>query len=158
MRFSRFGLPLHFTESTLVSGHPMAPEIVDLNDYQVDDWPTTPDGEGRQAEQVVTHYTTLLSHPAVAAVTWWGLADGGWLNAPSGPLRADGSPKPAFDALRGLIKGAWWLVPTRLATDDRGRVRFTGFLGEYECTWPGGMATLSLDHPGPPAVEVRLDV
>ena len=36
-RFSRFGLPIHFTESTLVSGHLMPPEIEDLNDYQVAD-------------------------------------------------------------------------------------------------------------------------
>ncbi|HEY6569920.1 MAG TPA: endo-1,4-beta-xylanase, partial [Candidatus Limnocylindrales bacterium] len=48
-RFSRFGLPIQFTESTLVSGHLMPPEIVDLNDYQVADWPTTPEGEARQA-------------------------------------------------------------------------------------------------------------
>jgi endo-1,4-beta-xylanase len=153
-RFARFGLPLHFTENTLVSGRLMPPEIVDLNDYRVEDWPSTPEGEARQAEEVVTHYTTLLSHPAVAAVTWWGLPDGGWLNAPSGLVRADGTPKPAFDALRSLVKGDWWLAPTRLVTDDRGRVEFTGWLGEYECSWAGGSATLALDHPGPQALEV----
>jgi endo-1,4-beta-xylanase len=155
-RFSRFGLPLHFTESTLVSGRLMPPEVVDLNDYQVDDWPSTPEGEARQAEQVVTHYSTLLSHPAVAAVTWWGLADGGWLKAPSGLVRVDGTPKPAFDALRGLIRGEWWLAPTRRMTDDQGRVRFAGFLGEYGCTSGEGSATVTLDHPGPLAVEARL--
>ena len=44
----------------------MPPEIVDLNDYQVADWPTTPEGEARQADEVETHYRTLLGHPAVA--------------------------------------------------------------------------------------------
>src|SRR5690606_25308881 len=44
-RFSRYGLPLHFTETTLVSGHLMPLEIVDLNDYQVAEWPSTPEGE-----------------------------------------------------------------------------------------------------------------
>jgi GH35 family endo-1,4-beta-xylanase len=39
-RFSRFGLPIHFTENTLVSGRLMPPEIVDLNDYQVGARPT----------------------------------------------------------------------------------------------------------------------
>ena len=29
----------------------MPPEIVDLNDYQVTDWPTTPEGEERQARE-----------------------------------------------------------------------------------------------------------
>jgi endo-1,4-beta-xylanase len=155
-RFGRFGLPLHFTESTLVSGRLMPPEIVDLNDYQVADWPSTPDGEVRQAEEVIAHYTTLLSDPAVAAVTWWGLPDGGWLNAPSGLIRADGTPKPAFDALRGLIKGSWWLGPTAFITDDDGRLDFTGFLGEYECSVGGASATIALDHPGSCVIEARL--
>ena len=43
-RFEGFGLPLHFTENTLVSGHLMPPHIVDLNDYQIPEWPTTPEG------------------------------------------------------------------------------------------------------------------
>ena len=128
-RFARFGLPIHFTENTLVSGRLMPADIVDLNDYQVADWPSTPDGEARQAEEVVTHYTTLLSHPAVAAITWWELPDGGWLNAPAGLVRADGSTKPAFDALHRLIKGDWWLAPTPMTTDAEGRLRFSGFLG-----------------------------
>ena len=34
-RFEVFGLPLHFTENTLVSGHIMPADIVDLNDYQI---------------------------------------------------------------------------------------------------------------------------
>ena len=35
-RYSRFGLPIHFTENTLISGELMPPHIVDLNDWQVD--------------------------------------------------------------------------------------------------------------------------
>ena len=52
-QFARFNLPIHFTETTLVSGRLMPPEIVDLNDYQVQEWPTTPDGESRQAEETI---------------------------------------------------------------------------------------------------------
>ena len=59
-RFGRFGLPIHFTETTLVSGRLMPSDIVDLNDYQVADWPSTPEGEARQADEVVRHYRTLL--------------------------------------------------------------------------------------------------
>jgi GH35 family endo-1,4-beta-xylanase len=84
-RFARYGLPLHLTETTLVSGHLMPAEIVDLNDYQVDDWPSTPEGEERQADELVRHYRTLLSHPSVEAITYWGLTDrGAWLGAPAG--------------------------------------------------------------------------
>jgi endo-1,4-beta-xylanase len=155
-RFARFGLPLHFTENTIVSGQLMPPEIVDLNDYQVASWPSTPEGEARQADEVVAHYTTLLAHPAVASVTWWGLPDGGWLNAPSGLVRADGTPKPAFDALHDLVKGDWWLAPARLMTDDDGRLEFTGFLGEYECSWGGASTTVVLDRPGPCTMDARL--
>ena len=66
-RFARFGLPLHMTETTLLSGDLMPPEIVDLNDYQPETWPSTPEGEERQAEEMVRHYRTLLSHPAGGA-------------------------------------------------------------------------------------------
>ena len=49
-RFARYGLPLHLTETTLVSGDLMPPDIVDLNDYQIAEWPSTPEGEARQAD------------------------------------------------------------------------------------------------------------
>jgi len=52
-RFSRFGLPLHMSETTLLSGNLMPPEIEDLNDYQVPEWKSTPEGEERQADEVV---------------------------------------------------------------------------------------------------------
>ncbi|HEX7498215.1 MAG TPA: endo-1,4-beta-xylanase [Candidatus Limnocylindrales bacterium] len=156
-RFARYGLPIHFTESTLVSGHLMPPEIEDLNDYQVPDWPSTPEGEARQADEMVRHYKTLLSHPAVEAMTYWGLPDGGWLNAPTGLVRLDGSPKPAYDALLGLVKGEWWLAPTPMTTDTAGRLRFNGFLGKYEMSSEAGSTSFQLDRIGPTEVEVRLD-
>ena len=144
-RFARFGLPIHFTESTLLSGHLMPPEIEDLNDYQLAQWPSTPEGEARQADEIVRHYTTLASHPAVQAVTYWGLTDdGAWLGAPGGLVRADGTPKPAYDALRHLVKDEWWLGPTVLRTDDAGRVAVRGWLGDYEVTAGGSTSTFAL--------------
>ena len=156
-RFSRFGLPIHFTESTLVSGHLMPPEIVDLNDYQVADWPTTPEGEARQADEVETHYRTLVAHPSVEAITWWGFPDGGWLNAPTGLVRVDGSPKPAYERLLGLVKGEWWLPPTTMRTDDEGRIRLTGFLGDYEAMSRGRTAGFALDLAGSAEVVATLN-
>ncbi|MDT0277121.1 endo-1,4-beta-xylanase [Blastococcus goldschmidtiae] len=131
-RFARYGLPLHWTETTLVSGDLMPAEIEDLNDHRVGEWPSTPEGEERQAVDVVRHYRTLLAHPAVEAVTYWGMTDqGAWLGAPAGLVRSDGTPKPAYDALHGLVKGEWWLPPTRLRTDADGRVAVRGWAGEY---------------------------
>jgi GH35 family endo-1,4-beta-xylanase len=158
-RFSRYGLPIHFTETTIVSGELMPPDIVDLNDFQVTAWPTTPEGEIRQADEVVRHYRTLLSHPSVQAITYWGLSDGGWLGAPGGFVRADGTPKPSYEALHALIKGDWWLQPTTIVTDARGGLRFSGFLGDYEVSVAGRPATtFRLDQPGEAAVAVDLPV
>lgn len=143
-RFARFGLPIHFTETTLVSGQLMPPEIVDLNDYQVQDWPTTPAGEDRQAEEALLHYKTLYGHPLVEGIVWWDLSDGGWLNAPAGLLRKDGSNKPAYDALMGLIKGEWWLAPTAFITDGNGEIQFSGYPGDYELAYGGKRAAFTL--------------
>jgi endo-1,4-beta-xylanase len=155
-RFARYGLPIHFTETTILSGHLMPPEIVDLNDYRVASWPSTSEGEARQADEVVRHYKTLLAHPAVQAITYWDIADGGWLGAPAGLVRRDATPKPAYEALLELVKGEWWLAPTKIATDALGRVRFNGFLGDYEISVGERKAAFRLDRPGAAEVEVRL--
>lgn len=155
-RFARYGLPIHFTETTIVSGRMMPPDIVDLNDYQPAEWPSTPEGEARQADEIVRHYRTLLSHPSVEAITYWGMSDGGWLGAPGGFVRVDGTPKPSYHALHDLVRGDWWLPPTTLGADADGRVRFTGFLGSYEVTAAGRTATITLDEPGPVALAVAL--
>lgn len=156
-RFARFGLPLHLTETTLVSGDLMPPEIEDLNDFQVAHWPSTPAGEERQADEIVRHYTTLLAHPAVDAITYWGISDdGAWLGAPAGLVRRDGTTKPAFDALRGLIKDEWWLGPTPVTPDDEGRIVIEGFAGDYEVEADGRRATVELRAPGAHSVVADL--
>jgi GH35 family endo-1,4-beta-xylanase len=155
-QFERFNLPIHFTENTIVSGHLMPPEIVDLNDYQPSTWPSTPDGEERQAREVVLHYKTLLSHPSVQAITWWDLSDGGWLNAPAGLLRKDHSPKPAYDELLKLVKGEWWLAPTKMTTDADGRFSFTGFLGDFELTLDSRKTTFSLKEKGKVQLSINI--
>lgn len=131
-RFARYGLPLHLTENTLLSGELMPADVVDLNDYQPASWPSTPEGEARQADEIVRHYQSLFAHPSVASITYWGITDrGAWLGAPGGLLRADGSRKPAYDALRQLVRGEWWMGPTRMRTDADGRLLVRGTLGEY---------------------------
>jgi GH35 family endo-1,4-beta-xylanase len=156
-RFARYGLPIHFTETTLLSGQLVPPEIVDLNDYQVAHWPSTPEGEARQAAEIVRHYRTLLSHPAVVASTYWGITDAGaWLGAPVGLVRADGTPKPAYAALRDLVKGEWSLPETAMTTDDEGRLEFPGFLGDYDVSANGTTASVTLDTPGEATLVVRL--
>lgn len=144
-RFSHFGLPIHFTENTLVSGHIMPPEIEDLNDYQLDAWPTTPEGEKRQAEEITTHFKTLFEHPQVESITLWNFTDDAWLNAPAGLLRADDTMKPSYYALESLIKDKWWSGKSKVTTDAAGVLEFEGFLGGYEAEFSGKKRKFSLD-------------
>ncbi len=142
-RFSRFGLPIHFTENTLVSGELMPAHIVDLNDHQVDEWPSTPEGEERQAREIAEMYTILFSHPLVEAITTWDFNDGCWLKAPSGFVHMDNTEKPSYYALRDLIHGEWETHET-LTADADGCVSFTGFRGDYSIETAGGNAAFSL--------------
>ncbi len=156
-RFSRFGLPLQLTETTLLSGDLMPPHIVDLNDYVAVSWPSTPEGEARQADEIVRHYRTVVAHPSVESLTYWGLTDdGAWLGAPSGLIRADGTPKPSYTALRDLVRGEWWHAPAALRPGADGLVRVRGFAGDYRVTTPAGSAGVRVEAGTPGALEVRL--
>ena len=120
----------------------MPKEIVDLNDYKVSDWPTTPEGEQRQADELEDWYRRLASHPLVEAITYWGMGDRSmWLGAPGGLLRRDGSAKPSLDRLRSLIKGEWWLAPTKMRTNAAGEITVEGWKGKYQVTAPDGLVT-----------------
>jgi endo-1,4-beta-xylanase len=150
-RFARLGRPLHFTEATILGGP--RKEKLDYRKYYKD-WLPTPEEEKRQSEQAREFYTVLFSHPAVRAITWWDFSDrGAWLGAPAGLLRRDMTPKPAYEALRKLIKGEWWTAEVKATTDAAGQVRLRGFLGEYAVTAQGAAGTFRLERPG--AVRVR---
>ena len=148
-QFAKFGKPLHFTETTLVSG-PRTQQS----------WLTTPEGEKVQAEQVTEFYRILFSHPAVAAITWWDFTDqDAWQGAPAGFVRADMTPKPAYEQLQQLIKGKWW-TQIKTTTAEAGKATFGGFFGQYEVTaqspdrWLSG--SFWFDESTKETIEVRL--
>jgi len=143
-RFSRFGLPLHFTENTLISGDIMPEHIVDLNDWQVEEWPTTPEGEERQKRELIEMYELLFAHPQVQAITTWSGSDNAWLHAPAGFLRTDNSEKPAYKALRAKIENKWRTEKTA-RTDANGSVNMEGFKGAYEISCMDKAALFELD-------------
>jgi GH35 family endo-1,4-beta-xylanase len=124
-RFAQLGLPLHFTETTIVSGTRIDKER----------WgETTPEGEEQQANATARFYTTLFSHPAVRAITWWDFSDdGAWMGAPAGWLRKDMSPKPVYERMLGLIKGEWWTKVDGKTNND-GVWQARVFYGDYELT------------------------
>lgn len=124
-RYTQFEQPVHFTELTILSGQ---------RGWERQDWKSTPEGEAHQAREVARVYTMLFSQPMVKAITWWDFSDrGAWQNAPSGLLRADMTPKPAYDALYELVKTKWWTDET-LATDAAGAASARVFRGDYEVT------------------------
>ena len=143
-RFSRFGLPLHFTENTIISGDIMPKHIVDLNDWQVEEWPTTPEGEERQKREIMEMYEILFSHPKVEAITTWSGSDNAWLHAPAGFLRTDNSEKPSFIALKDKIKNEWSTNLTAKTNAD-GNINFEGFKGDYEVVYMGKKIPFKLD-------------
>ena len=147
-RYEQFGLPIHFTENTFVSGHLMPPEIVDLNDYQIPEWPSTPEGEDRQANDVLTMLDYLFSRPLVQAFTTWDFEDAQWLGAPSGLIRKDGSKKPAFEALDQRINHDWH-TEVEVMTDENGVCELTGFRGEYTLSALGRTTSLTLAKDTP---------
>lgn len=148
-RFAKFGKPLHFTETTVVSGP-----------KKRSGWTTTSDGEKRQAEQVAEFYSVLFSHPAVEAITWWDFTDqNAWKQAPAGLVRNDMSPKPAYNELEKLIKGKWW-TQTETPISDGSQARFRGFLGQYEVAaridGQKLTGTFRLDKAKKQTIDVRL--
>ena len=145
-RFSRFGLPIHFTENTLVSGSLIPEYIEDLNDWQVKDWPTTIGGEERQAKEWEEMYRILFADPNVKAITGWDFADGAWLNAPSGLVTVDNRCKPAYNKLLSLVKGEWWTKDLPIRTNSEGIVNVKGTKGTYEIEGCEGVITLG-DEP-----------
>jgi endo-1,4-beta-xylanase len=158
-RFATFGKPLHFTETTLVSGEKgweLRQKRRDANFR----WVSTPEGEERQAKGVAEFYSILFSHPAVEAITWWDFTDqNAWQGAPAGLLRDDMTPKPAYEELKRLVKDKWW-TRTQATVDPEGKAGFRGFFGEYEVTARvGGRAltgTFRFDRSVRKATELRL--
>ncbi len=149
--YARLGLPLHFTETTLVSGPRLGPG---------ENWGgMTPEGEAKQADQTARFYTALFAHPAVQAITWWDFSDhGAWQRAAAGWLRKDMSPKPVYQRLKSLIKGEWWTNVTG-QPNALGVFPLRAFYGQHRVTveLPGGhrsVAEIDWRREGPTRFEV----
>lgn len=122
------GLPMHISEITLSS---------------LDD---SADGREAQAVAATNFYRLFFSHPRMAAVTWWNVADGtaapGEDHIPSGMIDRDLKPKPAYEALHRLIHQEW---KTRLKATSgaAGDLAVNGFKGRYRVTVQQGGKTLT---------------
>jgi GH35 family endo-1,4-beta-xylanase len=142
-RFARFGKPLNWTKASLISGE-IRPGM-NFHSNQAP-WPSTREGETRQAEEAREFHTTLFNLPAVRAITWWDFIDGQWLGAPSGLVRPDMSPKPVYKTLIRLIRHEWWFRKQAFVADASGCIRFSGPAGEYVVESDGCAKPLSLSQ------------
>ena len=155
--YSRFGIPIHFTETTVLSGRLKSGD----RPGQRGDWPSTSQGERQQADYIEKLYRVLFSHPNVAAITWWDFSDlGAWQGAPAGLLREDMSPKPAYERLLKMIEQEWWTEASAKTGGD-GEMRCRGFYGAYRisATAPDGRtatATVRLFKDDDRRVTLRL--
>lgn len=137
-RFARFGVPIHFTEASLSSAaYTPKRGQENNNDFtkKANDRLSTAEGEARQAEQIVAFYRAVFAQPAVEALTWWDLCDWSAGGKPTGLLRKDMTPKPAYEALKKLIKQQWWTDVT-LKTNQQGHARLRAFYGDHRVTVP----------------------
>jgi endo-1,4-beta-xylanase len=131
--YAHFHLPLHWTEATVLSGRPKAPDDDDWMKTRTD-WPTTPDGEKAQLDYGRQFYTVLFSHPAVEAITWWDFSDHkAWQGAPAGLIRKDMSPKPLYEWLMEAFTRRW-ATDAQVETDPSGMLKVRCFHGEHEVT------------------------
>ncbi|HTL18331.1 MAG TPA: endo-1,4-beta-xylanase, partial [Patescibacteria group bacterium] len=128
-KYAKLGLPIHFTETTILSG---------AREGQTGGWgASTSEGEEAQADQAANFYTMLFAHPALAAITWWDFSDyHAWQNAPAGLVRKDMSAKPVYDRLLELIKHQWW-TNVELMTDENGTCGARGYYGSYRISADG---------------------
>lgn len=140
--YSRFGLPLHFTELTILSG-----DLKTDDDWHTSkpNWLSTPEGEQRQLEYGQKLYTLLFSHPSVEAVTFWDFSDMfSWQGAPAGLIRKDLTPKPLYNWLMDAFH-KHWTTDTDVRTDDNGHAKVRAFFGDYEARAKIGSRELSAD-------------
>jgi GH35 family endo-1,4-beta-xylanase len=128
----RCGIPVHFTELTILSGHLKTDD--DWISFHPG-WESTKEGEEYQAQEAERIYRLLFSCSSVEAITWWDFSDyNSWQGAPSGLLRKDMTTKPAYEALERLIRHEWWTGPLHITSDKKGQISFRGFLGTYNAT------------------------
>lgn len=116
-------------------------------------------GEEFQARVATDFYRLWFSHPAVHAITWWNLPDGGAApgedNVASGLVNRDFAPKPSYLQLHDLIRNQW-RTRCELTTDATGTATLRGFHGRYRIQSGNQASQFDLPPGAPTNVTVRL--
>ena len=140
--YADFGKPLQLTEVTVLSSEPFeswrdlglhyrAIKKAQLKERPAMARPSTLELEHYQESYIKDFYTLSFSHPAVEAIIYWSVSDlNEWRGSAGGLLDVEHNPKPAYYALKSLIKDVWH-TKVKSRTDKGGKLIFRGFFGEY---------------------------
>ncbi|NLG52166.1 MAG: hypothetical protein GX552_18810 [Chloroflexi bacterium] len=130
-QYAGFGKALHISALAVPS---VPPTSTPPTGFKL---PYGPWDEVTQARYLDAAYTYLFAQPEVEGITWWSPVDGRLaFIAVGGLLRADLSPKPAYEALQQWIARHTSDGLTR--TDSEGKAVLRGYEGEYEITIGAG--------------------
>ena len=116
-----YGLPILVTEHWYVS----TPGEAIRGSYRHGSW--SPE---RQADAVEEFYRLAFGSRHVGGIVYFALCDDDAVRPDSGLFDRHRRPKPAWDRLTQLIRSEW-MTQAEAVCDDRGTVRFRGFLGRY---------------------------
>ncbi|GMV93978.1 MAG: hypothetical protein AMXMBFR82_37560 [Candidatus Hydrogenedentota bacterium] len=120
-RYAAFERTVHVTEFSLPSTY----ESSWTSGYWREPWTET-----TQADYAEMIFTLAFAHPAVQSISWWDILDTKSSVISGGLLRADGSPKPAFDRLSSLLS-EWTRHHATGETNGDGQVTLSGYGGDY---------------------------
>ncbi|MGE9293256.1 MAG: endo-1,4-beta-xylanase, partial [Puniceicoccales bacterium] len=134
--YAKLGIPLNMSEISITSCRDLG------------------DGDAFQEMVAERLYRVWFSHAAMNGIVWWNLVDNTAAYAPLGDetagenqIRAglvnyDMTPKPAYKALRRLIKEEWQTHPS-LEYNSQKVNRFRAFYGDYKVTIKTNQGTSS---------------
>ncbi len=127
--FAASGVPLHYTEFWAHNDHLIKAGV----DPKVA-------GE-MKAEYIANVMTVAFAHPSVGSFFFWGDLTGsfGFRNDhnSTGLPTSSHEPSPTYWRVKDLLQREW-LTREKLVSDEGGRIRFRGFLGDYSLRYEAG--------------------
>ncbi|HPO15595.1 MAG TPA: endo-1,4-beta-xylanase [Candidatus Hydrogenedentes bacterium] len=122
-RYAQLGKTVHITELSMPSTYDPAW----FSGYWREPWT-----ESTQADYAEAVYTIAFAHPSVQSVGWWDISDAKPSVVTGGMIRKDGTPKPVFERLQGLLQQ--WTTRETKNLSSEGTAEFMGFGGAYSVT------------------------
>jgi GH35 family endo-1,4-beta-xylanase len=120
--YSDFDLPLHVTELIPVSNGDSI-----KGNYKSGIWT-----EKTQAEFAEMVFTLSFGHPKMQSINWWGFSDKNIWQENGGLVDENLQPKEVYRTLDRLINTKWKTNLNNLSPNNKGKVEFRGFKGDYK--------------------------